>query len=121
MWSADTWYDIKNSEQDIHGLQNMVIQSRRFSTYQKICTAREFIFNAKIPSCLITDSVLEQRVHPWHGRIFEYVLEKNPNTKTYFLGSVYSGHGSGSDLKDSANYLINIYTFFANALKLKIN
>lgn len=47
-------------------------------------------------------------------------LRKNPNTKTYFLASVDSGHGS-SDLKDSANYLINIYTFFANALKLKIN
>ncbi|KJV61606.1 putative prolyl endopeptidase [Rickettsia amblyommatis str. Ac/Pa] len=47
-------------------------------------------------------------------------MRKNPNTKTYFLESVDSGHGS-SDLKDSANYLINIYTFFANALKLKIN
>ncbi|BDU60220.1 hypothetical protein FLA4_06300 [Candidatus Rickettsia kotlanii] len=71
---------------------------------------------------LITDLVLEQHVHPRHGRIFEYVLvEKNPNTKTYFLERVDSEHGSGSDLKDSANYLINIYTFCANALKLKIN
>ncbi|AAU03649.1 prolyl oligopeptidase family serine peptidase [Rickettsia typhi] len=75
----------------------------------------------KYPTVLITDSVLDQRVHPWHGRIFEYVLAQNPNTKTYFLESKDSGHGSGSDLKESANYFINLYTFFANALKLKIN
>ncbi len=75
----------------------------------------------KYPTVLIIDSVLDQRVHPWRGRIFEYVLEQNPNTKTYFLESGDSGHGSGSDLKDSANYFINIYTFFANTLKLKID
>lgn len=75
----------------------------------------------KYPTVLITDSVLDQRVHPWHGRIFEYVLEKNPNTKTYFLESDDSGHGSGSDLKDSADYSTNIFTFFANSLRLKID
>ncbi|KJW05303.1 putative prolyl endopeptidase [Rickettsia argasii T170-B] len=48
-------------------------------------------------------------------------LRKTQILKLDFLGSVYSGHGSGSDLKGSANYLINIHTFFANALKLKIN
>ncbi len=53
----------------------------------------------KYPAVLITDSVWDQRVHPWHGRIFEYVFEQNPNTKTYFLESSDSGHGSGSDLK----------------------
>lgn len=88
---------------------------------KKYAPLENWSLTQKYQAVLITDSVLEQCVNPWHGRIFEYVLEKNPNTKTYFLGSVYSGHGSGSDLKDSANYLINIYTFFANALKLKIN
>ncbi|WP_040258037.1 prolyl oligopeptidase family serine peptidase [Rickettsia hoogstraalii] len=75
----------------------------------------------KYPTILITGSVLDQRVHPWHARILEYVLEQNPNITTYFLESSDSGHSSGSDLKDSANYFINIYTFFANALKLKID
>ena len=75
----------------------------------------------KYPAVLITNSVWDQRVHPWHGRIFEYVFEKNPNTKTYFLESSDSGHGSGSDLKDSADYYTNFFTFFANALKLKID
>ncbi len=92
---------------------------RNLHTY--LDRAENLSLTQKYPTILITGSVLDQRVHPWHGRIFEYVLEKNPNTTTYFLESSDSGHGSGSDLKDSADYFINIYTFFANALKLKIN
>ncbi|HJD55177.1 MAG TPA: prolyl oligopeptidase family serine peptidase [Rickettsia endosymbiont of Pyrocoelia pectoralis] len=88
---------------------------------KKYAPLENLSLTTKYPTVLITDSVLDQRVHPWHGRIFEYVLEKNPNTKTYFIESSDSGHGSGSDLKDSADYFTNLFTFFANSLKLKID
>lgn len=54
---------------------------------KKYAPLENFSLTKKYLAVLITDSVLDQRVHPWHGRIFEYVLEKNPNIKTYFLES----------------------------------
>lgn len=72
------------------------------------------------PSVLITGSVLDQRVHPWHGRILKYVLEKHPTVKSYFIESIDGGHGCGADLNDALDYLSNLYSFFAIHLQLKI-
>ena len=41
--------------------------------------------------------------------------------KAYFLESQDAGHSYGADLKDTVDYITNLYTFFAINLKLNIS
>lgn len=91
------------------------------SYLKKYAPLENISLTRKYPAVLITGSALDQRVHPWHARIFQYILEKNAHAKVYFLESNDGGHGGGCNLTDSVDYYSNIYTFLAETLRLKFN
>ena len=93
---------------------NMLFYLKKYSPLENIS------LNKKYPPVLITSSVWDQRVHPWHARIFQYKLEKHPSAKAYFLESKDAGHGYGANLNDVVDYITSLYTFLAVNLKLDI-
>lgn len=93
---------------------NMLFYLKKYSPLENIS------LDKKYPPVLITSSVWDQRVHPWHARIFQYKLEKHSNAKAYFLESQDAGHGYGANLNDIVDYITSLYTFLALTLKLDI-
>ncbi len=76
--------------------------------------------NKKYPPLFISSGVNDQRVHPWHARIFEYLMEKRGHKETFFMESKDAGHGGGANLDDCVDYASYIYTFLALNLGLKV-
>lgn len=76
--------------------------------------------NKKYPPILITSAANDQRVHPWHARILQYLLEKAQH-KSLYIENNDAGHGTGVDLNDRVEYWSAIYTFFAINLGLKVS
>lgn len=75
-------------------------------------------FKKTYPPLLITSSVNDQRVHPWHARILQYLMEKHPtaHSNTFFRESKDAGHGGGADLNDLIGYMTDYYAFLCETL-----
>lgn len=66
---------------------------------QKYSPVENIYKNKKYPPILITSAANDQRVHPWHARILQYLLEKAQH-KSLYIESNDAGHGAGADLND---------------------
>jgi prolyl oligopeptidase len=69
-------------------------------------------YNVNYPDLLLTSSVQDQRTHPWHARIIQYLLEKHSLADSLYIENQDAGHGSGSNLSDKIDYLNDIFCFF---------